>query len=79
MTMQLILFSPQETPTEDARAKVLMSLPSGVAMYDFMLKTGIALRKEEEPMETSLEVSQRKRPPLETFCWFHGQTLINTT
>lgn len=41
----------KQKPTEDARAKVLLFLPDKVAMYDFMLETGIALRKEEEPME----------------------------
>ncbi|KAM7308903.1 RING finger protein 17 isoform X2 [Ixodes scapularis] len=47
----------KKLPTENARAKVLLFLPDGVSMYDFMLEAGIAVRNEEEPIEQNGEVS----------------------
>lgn len=52
----------KKQPTENARAKVLLFLPDGVSMYDFMLEAGIAVRNEEEPMEQNGEVSHEAVP-----------------
>uniref|UniRef100_A0A1E1XJZ2 Putative transcriptional coactivator n=1 Tax=Amblyomma sculptum TaxID=1581419 RepID=A0A1E1XJZ2_AMBSC len=39
----------KEWPTETSRAKVLLYLPDGVSLYDFMLETGMACKADPEP------------------------------
>ncbi|KAK8760027.1 hypothetical protein V5799_028707 [Amblyomma americanum] len=39
----------KERPTETSRAKVLLYLPDGVSLYEFMLETGMACKAEPEP------------------------------
>uniref|UniRef100_A0A6G5ADE4 Putative transcriptional coactivator n=1 Tax=Rhipicephalus microplus TaxID=6941 RepID=A0A6G5ADE4_RHIMP len=42
-------------PTKKSRAKVLLFLPDGVSLYEFMLEAGLACKSVEEPLPDSDE------------------------
>ncbi|KAL3220097.1 hypothetical protein MRX96_005494 [Rhipicephalus microplus] len=44
-------------PTKKSRAKVLLFLPDGVSLYEFMLEAGLACKSVEEPLPDSDEAS----------------------